>query len=99
MKYNLNNEVISNLKIKIDAIIEKGNELSKNLSADEQYNVMKKVICEGIDKAVLNICKNKEIKFTEEELKEKKEELEQFVQEYFDKKFSENIATIWKKKC
>ena len=99
MKYDLNNEVLSNLKDKIDALIENASEFSKNLSADEQYGIMKKIICEGIDKAVLNIYKNEEIKFTEEELKEKKKELEKFVQEYFDKKFSENKAATWEKNC
>ena len=99
MKYDHNNEIISNLKDKIDALIEKGNELSKKLSTDEQYGIMKKIICEGIDKAILNIYNDEEIKFTEEELKEKKEELEQFVQEYFDKKFSEYKATTWEKNC
>lgn len=98
MTHDLDNEVISNLKDKIDALIEKGNELSKGLSIDEQYGIMKKIICEGINKATLNICNDEGIKFTKEELKEKKEELGQFVQEYFDKKFSEYRAINWEKK-
>ena len=97
MNNDLNSEIISNLKEKIDALIEKGNELAKGLSIDEQYGIMKKIIYEGINKATLNIYKDEEIKFTEEELKEKKGKLEQFVQEYFDKKFSEYQAIAWEK--
>ena len=98
MNNDLNSEIISNLKEKIDALIEKGNELAKGLSIDEQYGIMKKIIYEGINKGTLNIYKDKEIKFTEEELKEKKEELEKFVQDYFDKKFSEYKAISWENK-
>jgi len=97
MKYNLDNEVILNLKDKLDVLIERGYELSKNLSTDEQYSIMKKIIREGIEKALQNLCKDQEIKFTEQELNEKKKELEQFVKEYFDEKFSENIARDWDK--
>jgi hypothetical protein len=97
MKYNLNDEVILNLKDKLDALIEKGNKLSRNLSVDEQYSIMKRVISDGIDKALQNIYKNQEIKFTEQELNEKMKELDQFVQEYFNQKFSEIIAKDWEK--
>jgi beta-lactam-binding protein with PASTA domain len=95
MKYELNGEVILNLKQKIDALIEKGNELSINLTVDEKYIIMKKVIGEGIDKAIQNIYKDEEIYFTEREFKEKKKNLKKIVQEYFDKKFSECIAQDW----
>jgi len=98
MKYDLNDEILLNLKDKLDALIEKGNELAKDLSVNEQYSIMKRLIYEGIDKALQNIYKDKEIKFTEEELKEKKKELEQFVLEYFDQKFSENLAEDWAKR-
>ena len=97
MKYNLNDEIILNLKDKLDALIERGNELSKNLSVDEQYSIMKRVIADGIDKAIQNLCIDRKIKFTEQELNEKRKELEQFVQEYLDQKFSENIAKDWEK--
>ncbi len=94
MKYelNVNDAVLSKLKDTIDALIKKGSELSQNITIEEQYSIMKKVVGEGIDKAIRNIYKDKETKFTEKEFEEKKNELEQFVQEYFDKKFSENIA-------
>ena len=97
MKYNLNDEIILNLKDKLDALIERGKELSKNLSVDEQYSIMKRVIADGIDKAIQNLCIDRKIKFTEQELNEKRKELEQFVQEYLDQKFSENIAKDWEK--
>jgi hypothetical protein len=97
MENELSDETVSNLKDKIDALMEKGHELSKNLSVDEQYSIMKRLIIEGIDKAVQNIYKEEEIKFTDKELKEKKEGLEQFVKEYFDKRFSESIAKEWEK--
>ncbi|MBW1847862.1 MAG: hypothetical protein JRJ27_12120 [Deltaproteobacteria bacterium] len=95
---NINDEVLLNLKNKINAIIEKGDELSKDLSNDDKYDVMKKLIHEGINKAISNIYKDDELKFSEQDLKEKKEELERFVQEYFDKKFSEKIAIDWENK-
>ncbi len=94
---DFNNEIISNLKDKIDALIEKGNELSKGLSIDEQYGIMKKIIYEGISKAISNIYNDEGTEFTKKEIKEKKEELEQFVHEYFDQKFSEYRATAWEK--
>ena len=97
MKYNINDEIILKLKDKMDSLIERGNELSKNLSVDEQYSIMKRVIADGIDKAIQNLCIDRKIKFTEQELNEKRKELEQFVQEYLDQKFSENIAKDWEK--
>jgi hypothetical protein len=98
MKHNFNDGVISNLKDTIDALIEKGIELSKDLSIDEQYGIMKKLIHEGVNKATSNVYRDEGAKFTKEELKEKKEELEQFIEEYFDKKFSEYRAINWEKK-
>ena len=67
MKYTLNDEVILNLKDKLDVLIKRGHELSKNLSVDEQYSIMKRVICDGVDKALQNLYKEQEIKFTEQE--------------------------------
>ena len=49
--------------------------------------IMKKIIYEGISKAILNIYNDEGTEFTKKEIKEKKEELKQFVHEYFDKKF------------
>lgn len=98
MKYDIDEEYISNLKDKLDALIEKGLKLSKNLSVDEQYNLIKRVISEGIDKALQNIVEDGKDKFSEKELIEIKKELVQFVQEYSDKKFSEKIAQNWEMK-
>ena len=98
MKYELSEAVLLELKDSIDAIVKKGIELSPNITIEEQYSIMKKLIREGIDKAVQNFHKNKEVKFTEKEFEEKKNEIERFVQEYFDKKFSEKIAQNWEMK-
>jgi hypothetical protein len=98
MKYELSEAVLLELKNSIDAIVKKGIELSPNITIEEQYSIMKKLIREGIDKAVQNFHKNKEVKFTEKEFEEKKNEIERFVQEYFDKKFSEKIAQNWEMK-
>ena len=98
MKYELSEAVLLELKDSIDAIIKKGIELSPNITIEEQYSIMKKVIREGIDKAIQNIHKDKEFKFTEKELEEKRNALEKIVQEYFDKKFSEIIALNWEMK-
>jgi hypothetical protein len=98
MKHDLNKEVISNLKDKIDALIEKGNELSEDLSVDEQYRIMKKIMHEGISKATLFICNDETAEFRKEEIEDKRKQLEQFVLEYFDRKFSEYRAIIWEKK-
>jgi hypothetical protein len=98
MKCDLDNQVLSNLKDKIDALIDKGFELSKTLPTTEKYGVMKKIISEGINKAILNVCKDEELHFTEQELKSKKEQLEEFVQEYFDDKFSQCEARTREKK-
>ena len=98
MKYELSEAVLLELKDSIDAIVKKGIELSPNITIEEQYSIMKKLIREGIDKVVQNFHKNKEVKFTEKEFEEKKNELERFVQEYFDKKFSEKIAQNWEMK-
>jgi len=98
MKYDINDEVVLNLKQKIDSLIERGNELSIKLTVDEQYNIMKRVIVEGINKAIQNISKDAEVNFTEKEFNEKRDNLEKIVQEYFDKKFSESITQDWEKK-
>jgi hypothetical protein len=98
MKCDLDNQVLSNLKDKIDALIENGFELSKTLPTPEKYSVMKRIISEGINKAILNVCKDEELHFTEQELKIKKEQLEKVVQEYFDDKFSEREARTREKK-
>ena len=97
MSYEFNDEIILNLKDKIDALIQKGNELSKDLSIDEQYSIIKRLISDGIEKAIQNINRDEEIEFSKEELREKKEELKKFVQEYTDKRFSEVIARDWTK--
>jgi hypothetical protein len=94
MTYDIDKEVLSNLKNKTNAIIEKGNEFSEDLSIDEQYSIMKNIIFEGINKATLNIFNDEEVEFTKEEIQEKKKELEQFVYEYFDKRFSKYKATV-----
>jgi hypothetical protein len=98
MKYELSEAVLLELKDSIDAIVKKGFELSPNITIEEQYSIMKKLIHEGIDKAIKNFHKNMEGNFTEKEFEEKKNELERFVQEYFDKKFSEKIAQNWEMK-
>jgi hypothetical protein len=98
MKYELREAVLLELKDSIDAIVKKGIELSPNITIEEQYSIMKKLIREGIDKAIKNFHKNMEANFTEKEFEEKKNELERFVQEYFDKKFSEKIAQNWEMK-
>ena len=82
MKYELSEAILLELKDSIDAIVKKGIELSPNITIEEQYSIMKKLIREGIDKAVQNFHKNKEIEFIEKEFEEKKSELERFVQEY-----------------
>lgn len=98
MKYELSDAVLLELKDSIDALVKKGSELSQNITIEEHYSIMKKLIREGIDEAVQNMLKDKEIKFTEKEFEEKKNELERFVQEYFDKKFSEKVAQNWEMK-
>lgn len=98
MKYELSEAVLLELKDSIDAIIKKGFELSPNITIEEHYSIMKKLIREGIDKAIKNFHKNMDVNFTEKEFEEKKNELERFVQEYFDKKFSEKIAQNWEMK-
>lgn len=98
MKYELSDEVLLELKDSIDALVKKGIELSQNITTEEQYSIMKKLILEGIDEAVQNILKDKEVKFTKKEFEEKKNALERFVQEYFDKKFSEKVAQNWEMK-
>jgi len=62
--------ILLSLKDKLDALIESGNELSKNLSVDEQYRIMKKVIADGTDKAIQNLSEDLNTKFTENELNE-----------------------------
>jgi hypothetical protein len=97
MKYDINDEVVLNIKQKIISLIERGNELSNNLTVDEKYSIMKKVVDEGIDKAIQNIYKDGKKNFTDKEFIEKKEELIEIVQGYFDNKFSESIAQDWAK--
>ncbi len=87
--------VLDVLNKSTEYLVKKGIELSQNITIDEQYNIMRKLILEGVDKAVQNIHKDKEIEYTEKEFEEKKTELVRFVQEYFDKQFSEKIALNW----
>jgi Ribonuclease G/E len=98
MKYDIDEKYLYNLKDKLDALIEKGLKLSKDLSVEEQYNLIKKIILEAIDKALQNIAKDGETELSEKEIMGIKEELEHFVQEYSDKKFSEIIALNWEMK-
>ena len=98
MEYNFNNEVISFLKDKIDALILKGNDVSKDLSVDEQYKIMKKVISESISQAILNVYENEKFENNNEELKAKQDKLVQFVFEYFEKRFSDYRVADWERK-
>jgi hypothetical protein len=98
MKNEIDYQGLDNLKDKIDALLKKGFELSEGLSVNEKYNIIKKVTIEGINKAILNLNNDVELKFTEQELKEKKEGLEKFVKQYLDEKFSEYEVTTWAEK-
>jgi hypothetical protein len=99
MKLNLDNDLMSTLKETIDALIDKGYELSKSLATAERYAVMKKLLLEGISKAVLNLYEGGEVKFTEVELEQKREALTKLVEQYFDKRFEEYEARLWENKC
>ena len=95
MKNSIDEQTIINLKEKIDALFQRGSELSKNLSVDERYNIMKRVILEGVDKALLNTSGDDKGDLTEEEFAQRKDELIDFVREYFEEKFSESLAMEW----
>lgn len=95
MKNSIDEQTIVNLKEKIDALVRRGSELSKNLSVDERYNMMKKVILEGVDKALLNTSVDSKGDLSEKEFAQKKDELIDFVREYFEEKFSESLAMEW----
>lgn len=97
MKNSIDRQTIINLKEKIDALVRRGSELSKNLSVDERYNIMKKVILEGVDKALLNTSGEGKGDLSEEEFAQKKDELIDFVRGYFEEKFSESLAMEWDK--
>ena len=92
MKNSIDRQTIINLKEKIDALVRRGSELSKNLSVDERYNIMKKVILEGVDKALLNTSGEGKGDLSEEEFAQKKDELIDFVRQYFEERFSESLA-------
>lgn len=95
MENYVDEQTIEDLKEKIDALVQKGSELSKDLSVDERYNMMKKVILEGVDKALLNTADDVESGITEEEFAQRKDKLIDFVREYFEEKFSESLAMEW----
>jgi hypothetical protein len=95
MDNTIDEKIIIDLKKKIDALIQKGNELSKNLSVDERYDMMKKVILEGVDKALSNTKADGIDDITEEEFNHKKDKLIDIVREYFEEKFSESLAMEW----
>jgi hypothetical protein len=95
MKNSIDEQTIINLKEKIDALVQRGSELSKNLSVDERYNTMKKVILEGVHKALLNTSGDGEGDLSQEEFAQKKDQLIDFVREYFEEKFSESLAMEW----
>ena len=91
----IDEQTIINLKEKIDALVQKGSELSKNLSVDERYNMMKRVILDGVDKALLNTDIVGEDGVSKEEFAQRKDKLIDFVREYFEEKFSESLAMEW----
>ena len=92
MENYLDKKTISNLKEKIDVLVQDVGESSKDLSVDERYNIMKKLILEGIDKAFKNSDVDIECEVSEEEFDQRKDKLIDFVREYFEEKFSEILA-------
>ena len=81
-------KLISNLKEKMDSLIQKGIELSKGLSAKEQNSILKKVIDESVDKAIENLMKSGEQKYTKEELLERKEKIRLFIEKYYEERIN-----------
>lgn len=97
MGIDVDKKTIENLKDTIDALVQQGSELSKNLSVDECYNMMKRLILEGVDKALLNTEDGADSNLTDEESIAKRNNLVEFVREYFEEKFSESLAMEWDK--
>lgn len=91
----IDDQTIINLKEKIDGIVQQGFELSKNLSVDERYNMMKRLILDGVDKALLNTDADGDGGLSEKELAQRKDNLIDFVREYFEEKFAESLALEW----
>jgi hypothetical protein len=95
MEDKFNDATLINLKNTIDEFMKEGADLSKDLSVEEKYNIMKRGVSESIDRAIRAVYKDVGIGFDEAEILKKKNELEQLVQEYFDQKFSEDVAKDW----
>jgi len=91
----MDEQTIIGLKENIDTLVQKGSELSKDLSIDERYNVMKRVLLEGVDKALLNTETDGKSCLSKKEVSQRKDNLKDFVLEYFEEKFSERIAMEW----
>ena len=87
----IENEEIKSLKEKLDALINKGIELSKDLDVNQRNKIIKKVIDESIDQALKNIEHDDEDKITQGELTERKKEIRIFIEEYFKKRIKNTL--------
>lgn len=94
MSHDYDDKVIVNLKKKIEALVEDAYELSADLPTDEQYAIIKRLVCEGLEKALSNIREDDKA-FTEEEFSQVKADLGKIAQKYMDDKFSESVAKKW----
>lgn len=89
MTRNSEKELMENLKIALDAFIQKGRELGEGLDTNERNVLIKKVINECLDKALDRIARGESVELTEKEVSEKERRIRNFAEDYCGKKITE----------
>ena len=88
MNENNEDKSIENLWDKLDALIQKGIELSENLDVADRNDLIKRVINESIIESIANINKSEEENLTKKELSEREEKIRRFIEQYYDEKIN-----------
>jgi len=85
MNSTMEKDVLENIKAKLDALIDRGDKLSKDLSAAEKKEIIKKVVNDCIEQAIENTLESEEISDAKI-FSDTIEKLKEFVTEYMEKR-------------
>ena len=86
MNEDRENPLLDNVKDKLDALIEKGLELSKDLGVEEKSEIISKAVHDCLNEAIESVLKSGEGAPNKEEFSNKIEELKKLIGEYIKAK-------------